>query len=125
MSNKLPGTQGTRTPATRGKQRATVNPLAKKSFNTAPPRTEHLNALAKSLDNGRCRRSDGLIAMDDYISAPQNAGNTQRAREVCYACPVMRQCEEYIRLAEPRAGEWAGMYAAMTPRDRKERAAHL
>ena len=80
--------------------------------------------MPESLRDGECRTAHGLIAMDDYADNPKSATATRRAKAVCESCPVhvRRDCQDYIRRAEPIPGAWPVMYAGLTPQERRQRA---
>lgn len=74
------------------------------------------------LEKGACRTAWGLKIADRMLDRP-SAQATQQHRDMCSYCPVLLRCEEYVLAAEKPAGSWAGVWAGMSPRERRERRA--
>jgi hypothetical protein len=59
--------------------------------------------------------------MEKYIDAPNTSGEILAARDICAACPITtrRACAGWVLANESPPGSWYGMYAGMTPRERR------
>lgn len=82
-----------------------------------PPRS----VPAPDFTDAACRTPAGVVAMDDYVDAPQTEKSRLAAQAVCAGCRLAEACEQWILDDERPAGSWGGIYASMTPRARVER----
>jgi len=73
------------------------------------------------LIGGACRTPQGVAIMDKYMDAPMGDKSvaSKNARSLCRRCQVLAACEAWIMRAESSPGAWHGMYAGMTPKERK------
>lgn len=76
------------------------------------------------LINAACRTVAGIAIMDRYFDALMGDGSIARvaARKLCASCLVRDECDAWITRAENPAGAWHGMYAGLTPSERRHRA---
>ena len=74
--------------------------------------------------DGSCRSDTGRHIMDRFFDAPMGDKSTakDKARRLCGGCSVLAECDEWITRAEYPAGAWHGMFAALTPLERRRRA---
>ena len=101
--------------AERTRRNAILNNLAAMSATRRGVETPDLAA-------GECRTLRGMVTMDNYVDWPQSEGRVGAARGVCGACRLSVACEAWVIAAEQPAGSWGGMYAGMTPQNRRDRA---
>lgn len=74
----------------------------------------------EDLWRGSCLDPVGVKIMDYYLAG--RSGGVEMARRMCNSCPVIAECGAWVARAEKPAGKWDGMYAAMTPSERKQQA---
>lgn len=110
---------------------APVDPARQLAESERRRRMAILNALAAAprpaveppdFTEAACRTPRGVMIMDAYMDAPQSEGSVAAARGVCEACPLNATCRAWVIADERPAGSWGGMYAGMTPRNRRDRA---
>ena len=71
------------------------------------------------MSDGTCASEFGRRIMDDVIDGRGTRG-VAAAKDLCSFCPIKyTKCGPYVRKAEQPAGSWAGVWAGMTPNDRK------
>ena len=68
-----------------------------------------LNA-APWMESALCRR------VDPDVFHPHGADTSQRAKDVCAECPVIRECLDHAIAQHEESGVWGGM----TAKERKE-----
>lgn len=110
---------------------APVDPARQLAESERRRRAALLNALAAAprsaveppdFTDAECRTPRGVVTMDAYMDAPQSEGSVAAARAVCKACPLNAACRAWVIAGERPAGSWGGMYAGMTPQNRRDRA---
>lgn len=108
---------------------APVDPARKLAETERKRRAAILNMLAAAprptveppdFTKAECRTPWGVMAMDGYVDSPQSDGRMTAARGVCKVCPLNTTCRTWVIAEERPAGSWGGMYAGMTPQNRRD-----
>lgn len=67
--------------------------------------------------HGSCRGLDSSVFFHpEYERGPARVAREERAKTICRACPVLRQCRQHALAAREPYGVWG----AMTARERRE-----
>lgn len=83
---------------------------------------------AGALVLGRCASPEGRALMDQIVDTPGGGTSDHRMRrfrmQMCDRCPfaAKQACAQYVTENEWPAGSWLGMYAGMSPGQRRARA---
>ncbi len=83
------------------------------------PATRSIADTPESMRNGACTTPDGFWVMDAYQDRPNEAAIAEHARALCFSCPAKGDCLQYIVDVEQPPGTWAGMYAGLSPAQRR------
>lgn len=105
------------------RKRAEANrrPDIDRGRNTAEKRaaSRAIANMPDSMRQGGCVKPYGVKTMDRYQDRPNDGATVAEAKALCDSCPAWDDCLMYIRNAERPAGTWHGMYAGMTPAERR------
>jgi Transcription factor WhiB len=72
------------------------------------------------LSKGSCRKPWGRPLLDAAAAVQYRGDATRSAQFMCSRCPVRKRCGEWVAQAEDPAGSWGGIYAGMTPHQRRD-----